>query len=340
MEIIKKPRPESFPEDDYEAAAISAEEYVNPPKVKQAHTPRLDGAPPPFATMPRCKGLKADGDDCQMICLPQSEYCRWHIPRDERIALRGTEIERTVTRARAVGKLRGLVLPKDLAQKYELILSDPALVELKTDIAFTESRIQTVTSQIAEIKEGRGILRVIKKIIDSTAQDLKHGRVSPMTALESIKILVNKQWSTHLLWEEVYALTEQKRKLVETESKRMKDLDAYLTPEQAFGIVSSLVAIANDYVSLDKREEFQERVAKALRIARGDYRTPVDEVIESAAYQSGKSKSKDHNDVDGELFEPDYQEEDTAGVIDTILNSKLDAEYETDAEAECDPNLA
>lgn len=253
-----------------------------------------------YNDLPKCTGTTRSGNRCPNVAMTGSVFCRWHIPAQEKSQLQAADMEARAVKLRSIGSMRALVLPKDIALKYETILSDPQLISLKTDIAFIETRIQTVTARISQLKESRGVVNILKKSHDQMSKDIRQGRLSFQSAFQDIGMVINRDWSTVLLWEEVYELTKRKRELVETESKRMKDLQAYLTPEQAFSIVAALVAIAREFIPQDRAEEFSERVAKVLKTSRGDYDTPVDEVITNVeSYDAVVSPVETVQDDDG-----------------------------------------
>lgn len=284
----------------------------NPPTAKQIESRenyvRNRKQAPNLAIQPRCEyffpeGHKKYPQKCTMVVLTGSKFCRWHISPQDYSRLKNVSLEKIAVKERskrAGGVGRALVLPKDLAEKYELILADPQLVELKTDIAFVETRIQAVTSRISAEKESRAIIKVLRMIVETAVKEISRGQVSPLTALQDVRILLDKKYSTHLMWEEVYALTEQKRKLVETESKRMKDLNAYLTPDQALGLVTGMVQLAKKYVPSEQMPEFTEDIARLFRLTKQNFSTPVDDAAQAlAAYDEIVSSVEASLDAEG-----------------------------------------
>jgi len=235
-----------------------------------------------YHDVPKCTFIKPDGNTCRCLAIKGLDKCYRHAPASETQVLKiNAHIEKQ-KQIRSIAHRRCLALPRDLAQRYEIALSDPTLVELKTDIAFIESRIQHLTAKASKMKESRGVIKVIKKTIDTLSNDVRAGRASYSAALTDLRHLVNKDWNTTLLWEEIYALTDQKRKLVEAESKRMKDLEAYLTPEQAFALVASFVATAKEFVPPERMFEFSQRVGKTLKLTKQEYYDSPPELVVSA----------------------------------------------------------
>ena len=277
-------------------------EEVAEPVKKQRGDPNWK--PFNYNTSRKCGGgVTAAGTKCASIAMRGSELCRHHTPVDQKHLLLLADKGRNIAKIRSVVHQRYLALPKDLAARYEKALSDPQLVELKADIAFVESRIQHLTIRIGKIRESRGVLRVIKRTIDALKADVTAGRASYLQALSDLKLLVNKDWSASLMWEEVYALTDQKRKLVDTESKRMKDLEAYLTPEQAFALVSSMVSLAKRYVPEDQQHAFQYELANTLKLTKKDYRNaPTDDHVDALAVIDAVESAVDMD------FDPDTGE--------------------------------
>jgi hypothetical protein len=287
---------------------------------------------PLLAQLPRCdyyyneadslRNGKGIGTKCTAVVMQGSAFCRWHTPPElyDQLKQVSRQSQMLSLRAKAGEANRVLVLPKDLARKYEIIFSDSELVSLKTDIAFIEARIQQVTERISKEQESRGIIKTVKRMFDAIAGDVKKGQVSLLTALSDLRVVINKRYDNIVMWEEVYQLTEQKRKLVETEARRMKDLQAYLTAEQALALVGSLVSLAREFVPDDRMNEYKERVGRSLKLTKKNFISPVEEVAtaltayDEAAVEAEEVGAVETKEDESGVFAP-LQEEEKADVI-------------------------
>lgn len=100
---------------------------------------------------------------------------------------------------------------KGLGQHYERALADPDLLRLDAEIALTDARIGDLLERVSGSKRQAGVT------IDG-------------------------------LWPQLENLIENRRKLVDTESKRMKDLHAMVSVDRVMLIVSYLADSVKKHV--------------------------------------------------------------------------------------------
>lgn len=134
------------------------------------------------------------------------------------------------------------VLPSGLSERYAKFLQDPASIELRSNVALTDARIEEALHSMG----GLGGLEVLEGAVEAWAQaeaarDLgdQNGFIA---ALDGVAKLLGEDGRSVLSgWKEVDRLQEQKRRLVAAESKRLKDAQGSMTPEEAALLVRFIV---------------------------------------------------------------------------------------------------
>ncbi len=137
------------------------------------------------------------------------------------------------------------LLPKGLSERYAVAVSDPHLVELVDEIALMDVRIGAVMSRLNQSggahlwTKAQQSLRTFR----DAGQDKKK-LATARQALAELQAAIDAGTSEAAGWDQLVALIEQRRKLVDTESKRMKDLHAMVSVDR----VMALVAYVTDTV--------------------------------------------------------------------------------------------
>lgn len=101
-----------------------------------------------------------------------------------------------------------LNLPTRLAGKYEQAKSDPDLLALKEEISLTDVRITELLERIGE----------------------------------------DEQKDDGAIWAAVFEAIEQRRRLVESEARRMRELSLYISAESAMLLISAIADIVRQHV--------------------------------------------------------------------------------------------
>jgi hypothetical protein len=85
------------------------------------------------------------------------------------------------------------------------------------------------------------------------------------TALEDCRKVINNVRASENGWKEIYALLEQRRKLVETESKRLKDMQQMMTSEQAALLISAVADVIKQNVTdTEQRRRISEGITNLV----------------------------------------------------------------------------
>lgn len=127
-------------------------------------------------------------------------------------------------------------LPTRLGERYEAALKDPDLLALKDEIALTDADIARYLSEIEDDEPD-----------DMDAEERDAWRRKQNRARAN-----------------VHALIENRRRLVETERKRLVDLQQMMTAEQAMTLLAAVEAVVRKHV--DDRDTLANIAADIARL--------------------------------------------------------------------------
>jgi hypothetical protein len=144
-------------------------------------------------------------------------------------------------------------LPAHLLADFEAAKSDVELNECRDELALLDARMGQLAQRLQSGKDADmwallcmqftdlasgfdSFLSLIKPESDAQKTAIKE----TTQALESCRLTMNEVRASESTWREMYALVEQRRKLVETESRRLKDMQQLITVERAMGLISAL----------------------------------------------------------------------------------------------------
>jgi hypothetical protein len=139
-------------------------------------------------------------------------------------------------------------LPARLAAQYEVAARDPKLTELKSDIALVDARIIDLLQRV-DTGEAGIVWRQAQAAMAAFEREQARQNVDGMKlALEQVQRLMTHGAEDYAVWEEISELIEQRRKLCDSESKRLVMLQQMLTVEQAMLLLETVTAIIQRHV--------------------------------------------------------------------------------------------
>jgi len=185
-----------------------------------------------------CGAKKKDGTECKRAAMPNGR-CYLHGGKTP------TGIALPQTRHGRYSKY----LPSRLSGQYESAKNDPALLELREDIALIDSRLSDLLQRVETGESGQ----VWKELGDAyrDLQDAMHAKNTVKTgeALQLIYALIVRGNDDYRAWTEIHEVIEQRRRLVESERKRIVEARQTLTVEQAMLMISALTDIIRTHVT-------------------------------------------------------------------------------------------
>jgi hypothetical protein len=171
------------------------------------------------------------------------------------------------------------LLPARLAARYEESLADDTLLELRNEVALLDVRISEAV-QRASAGEGGQLWPELKNVLRDFLRGLtKRDSEGMRTPLQRMEQLIEQGAEETALWDEIVRLLDQRRKLVESERKRLVEMQQIITTEQAM----TLLAVILDTI----RRHVVDR--KALGAIGADLARLVAGAAGNAAQRSGGS---------------------------------------------------
>jgi Spy/CpxP family protein refolding chaperone len=140
-------------------------------------------------------------------------------------------------------------LPTRMLATYDAAQADPDLLALNAEIALIDARLSDVLGRVDTGESGhiwQELKATYKELQDANrASDTQAARV----ALTEIGSLITRGHLDYAAWADVRTLIEQRRKLVESERKRLSEMQQMITSEQAMLLIARLYDSVTQHVS-------------------------------------------------------------------------------------------
>lgn len=187
-----------------------------------------------------CGAKTRAGTPCRLAAMPNGR-CKFH----------GGMSPAGVTHYKyGTGKTRrSKYLPDNLIGKYEEALADPELLSLREDIALTETRINELMELLATPGAAAAWGSVSAAFDDLRVAMNAKDVVEIQTALASLNSAIDEGAGYGVLWGQIFEVTEQRRKLVESEGKRLVAMQQMITNDRALLLISALLGILKAHIT-------------------------------------------------------------------------------------------
>jgi hypothetical protein len=182
---------------------------------------------------------KRSGEQCKRHAVPGRNVCAMH----------GGKTPGGIASPHFKSGRYSKHLPERLMERYQQALHDDDLLNLRHEVALVDTRIAELLEQVERGDLG-GCWLELKEHFDTLTlatqkQDLGAGRV----AFEQIGSLITGGANDYQVWTQISAMLEQRRKLVDTERRRLVDMQQMITSEQAMTLVGALIGIIREEVT-------------------------------------------------------------------------------------------
>lgn len=139
-------------------------------------------------------------------------------------------------------------LPSRIAPRYEQARNDPKLLELRETIAIVEARTADVLSRV-DTGESGIMWKQIKTSYNAMRSAVQAGDQQEfLRLLNDMGRLINRANSDYEAWDEVKSMMTMRRRLVESENKRLVQTKQMMTAEQAMAMLSYVVSVIRKHV--------------------------------------------------------------------------------------------
>lgn len=204
----------------------------------------------------RCQAhSKTSGEQCRQPAVPGKRVCHWH---------GGVSPSGVASGRYKTGKY-SKDAPRRLVQHYEQALHDPELLSQREELALLDSRLLDVLRRVDTGESGQlwgrlgsawNDLQVAQRLPDAEARGNAMAQ-----ALQDIGEVITKGQTDWATWRELLDLMEGKRRLSESEQKRLVMMQQMVTAEQALVLVDQTVqAIKDALEEIVEDERIRRRV--------------------------------------------------------------------------------
>lgn len=141
-------------------------------------------------------------------------------------------------------------LPSALLERYHAAMGDPGLISLRDEVALLDGRITQLLETVGETGNLRLWKEARTKLDAFKSAGAKKGSVgAARQALQQLDDLIDAGLSDASTWEELRETLDARRKMAESETKRLKELHQTITVEQAMMLMAVLVTEVRKHVT-------------------------------------------------------------------------------------------
>jgi hypothetical protein len=181
---------------------------------------------------------KRTGAPCQHPAMRDRTVCYQHGGRSVRGVASGRWKHGRYSKA----------LPADLATAYERARRDPDLIALRDELALVDARLAALL-QTLTTEGGAAVWADLRATWDRMEAAQRAERPAEAAQhLRRIREIVQVGTAAAQTWSEVYDTLELRRRLADTERKRLETLQAVVTAERAMALIGALAASLRQHV--------------------------------------------------------------------------------------------
>lgn len=140
-------------------------------------------------------------------------------------------------------------LPKRLLERYHEAIGDDELLVLREDIALLDARLADVLQRVDTGESGALWKRLREAWRDFTTARNASDAEGMADSLNEIEAAIKAGYSDYVAWADVRSILDQRRRLTDSERKRLVDAQQTMTIEKAMLLVSRLSSIVREHVS-------------------------------------------------------------------------------------------
>lgn len=186
----------------------------------------------------RCGAKTRSGELCKNWGMEPSGRCRMH----------GGKSLRGIASPQFKHGRYSKAMPERLLSRYKEAQSDKRLLELSEEISLIDARLADVLQRVDSGDSGQ-LWTALKAAHSSFVDARTKGDVPTMTArLNELGELIDSGLDDYAAWGEVGKLLEQRRRFVESERKRMVEMQQMITADRAMVLLAAVVDVIRRHV--------------------------------------------------------------------------------------------
>lgn len=211
----------------------------------------------------KCGAKNRQGEPCQRWALAGRTRCGLHGGK----SLAGPSCPHFRT-----GKYSRYV-PERLRERYETAQDDVELLSLRDELALVDARLADLLSRVDSGESGQRWTDLKKAYRAFTVAKRSEDVARMHTALARVEHLIESAVDDYQAWTEIAELLEQRRRLAESEQKRLVALQQMITATEAMAIVHRVVDIVSRHVR--DRQAMSAIVVEMQALAEQSHGRPV-----------------------------------------------------------------
>lgn len=174
---------------------------------------------------------KRSGEQCKKDAVQGSTKCHMH----------GGKSPKGIASGNFQTGRYSKYLPARLLERYHESAQDGELLALRDEIALLDTRLADLLNRVDSGEAGRA-WKDAKAAHRKIALALQTKDTQSMfTGLSELEEAIGRGHGDYMAWDEIQSLLDQRRRLVESERKRLVDMQQMVTSEQAMLLVSALL---------------------------------------------------------------------------------------------------
>jgi len=187
----------------------------------------------------RCKAKsKRTGEQCGAWAVPGREVCHWHGGRSPR------GLAHPSTKTGRFSK----DLPTRMLASYQAALADPEMLALHEELAVVTAREADLIARVDTGEAGAVWQGMRKALADFRTAQRREDGAGAASALREMERLVDVGAADYRAWAELLTTIEARRRLVDTERRRLEAAQQMITTERAMLLVAALVDAVRRHV--------------------------------------------------------------------------------------------
>ena len=203
--------------------------------------------------MPKCHAkAKHTGNQCKNYAVTGYTVCRFHGAGSPKAGRPGG------VNKKAIGRY-SKYLPQRLAVRYNEAKADTELLDMRDNIALLDVRIGELIESMNDGDTRKHWKHLREAWAEYRLVRYDHKR-EPILA-KNIDDILDRGYEIHSAWAEIYLVNEHKRRTVDSEKKRLSDMQQMISAEQVLMMLGGIVAIIRECVP-----DFQTQQAIGARL--------------------------------------------------------------------------
>lgn len=178
----------------------------------------------------RCGAKTRSGKPCRQWAVAGRDRCRMH----------GGTAPRGLAHPSTQHGRFSKDLPTRLAADYEAALRDPELLALREEMALVQAREADLVRRVSTAEAGASWETARKAMAQFRAAQRADDAISAAAALRTLETALGDGAEDYAAWDELLKTIEARRKLADTERRRLEALEQSFNRQQGLLLVGAL----------------------------------------------------------------------------------------------------